>query len=572
MHEAHYSCGISLLDELDDDLMLDLDEVVRQNQLECLPISKSSRAEAELVEKYPELPRMIESGRQATIDSIILQTRLREEDTRYGSFSRGKAANVDHSNSSPLAQSSRPRSSKGRSGAIKSPYLKAKSSTADLMFEMDEGADPGTNLFNVTTPTGETHQDRVGLDQALCLRPSTDPFMLDSEERLLTLETEMNPANSVSPWPSSDPIQLGTHENTADQSEEPPPRSIKPWGPTFLSSHKLDMRDIMAQASSNRISTLSSGLSHQAQNVASKASNLPKISQRTRKKQQQQQQKQPENLSSLEVNIPPDLNNANTSDEKPKSPWQIPSTGPKFSLKDVLGTVQNDSPTPKQGAPRTNSPLTLRQTVPGNIANLQRFVTEGEGQNLSSSNRAVSSPSITQPQEAQPHALRSVSATQPPTTPSSSSNPIPHSIRHYFPTVEPSLQLSMADIVSQQQTEKDIIRDVGAKRSLQEIQEEQAFQEWWDEESRKVRMEEEARGIDSRNEGGRGGMGRGRGRGRGRGSERGGLRGKGKERDGSKRRGGEKVRRGRGGSRGGGMVGSGEENGEGRAKLETRQV
>ena len=49
----------------------------------------------------------------------------------------------------------------------------------------------------------------------------------------------------------------------------------------------------------------------------------------------------------------------------------------------------------------------------------------------------------------------------------------------------------MADILAQQQTEKDVSKEAVAKGSLQEIQEEQAFQEWWDQESKMVREEEE---------------------------------------------------------------------------------
>lgn len=86
----------------------------------------------------------------------------------------------------------------------------------------------------------------------------------------------------------------------------------------------------------------------------------------------------------------------------------------------------------------------------------------------------------------------------------------------------------MADILSQQQTEKEIIKEAAAKRSLQEIQEEQAFQEWWDEEIRKARAEvEEANDAKPTGRGRRGirGIGRGpsrvrgKGRGRGRGGE-----------------------------------------------------
>jgi hypothetical protein len=47
----------------------------------------------------------------------------------------------------------------------------------------------------------------------------------------------------------------------------------------------------------------------------------------------------------------------------------------------------------------------------------------------------------------------------------------------------------MADIIGQQRREQEVIKEAVAKRSLQEIQEEQAFQEWWDQESRRAQEE-----------------------------------------------------------------------------------
>jgi hypothetical protein len=93
----------------------------------------------------------------------------------------------------------------------------------------------------------------------------------------------------------------------------------------------------------------------------------------------------------------------------------------------------------------------------------------------------------------------------------------------------------MADIIGQQRREQEVIKEAGAKRSLQEIQEEQAFQEWWDLESRRAREEEAARAIKgavagNATRGGKSGGGRGksvRGRGRGRGGKVDGERGDG---------------------------------------------
>ncbi|RBQ78163.1 hypothetical protein FVER14953_21550 [Fusarium verticillioides] len=71
---------------------------------------------------------------------------------------------------------------------------------------------------------------------------------------------------------------------------------------------------------------------------------------------------------------------------------------------------------------------------------------------------------------------------------------VPHSKSYITPApkAEPTLGFSMADIIGQQKREQEAVKEAVAKRSLQEIQQEQAFQEWWDQESRRT-QEEEAR-------------------------------------------------------------------------------
>src|SRR6266536_4095744 len=44
-----------LLNDLDEDLLVELDEIVRRNQLNCLPFEKSNRAELLLHERHPTL-------------------------------------------------------------------------------------------------------------------------------------------------------------------------------------------------------------------------------------------------------------------------------------------------------------------------------------------------------------------------------------------------------------------------------------------------------------------------------------------------------------------------------------
>lgn len=527
--------------------MLELDEVVRQNQRTFLPFARSGRAEAELFQTYPELPSIIERGRQAKLDSMILQSKARDQDSRYGSFAKGKTTNMDDSGSSP-SRHTRPGSSKGRSSVSKSPLLKARSSAVDLMFEMDEGGITNdTDILDPYTPVREFSQ-RYDAGQNKTPPPSlpADQSCLHSEMTAPALEERANSSTSKSLWPLPTETKSDIADSPFDISQTTS-RGSKPWGSAPLGSHKLDMKEIMAQASSNRVSNISSGLSHQAHKAALTAGSLPKISQRARKKQQQQPPLPP----SPEVISPPDkdgqhdLYMVQLVEEKPKNAWQMTPSGPKVSLKDMLSADdKNISPAKPAPPTRTKSPLTLRQTVPGNT--LQRRVSEGERQQESLLNRSVSTPTAPKHSEdhrPNEHPTRALSASHQSTTSSSASIPAPiHSIRHYSHPVEPSLQLSMADILSQQQTEKDVFREASAKRSLQEIQEEQAFQEWWDEESRKVRMEEEAReagvgGEGGRERGGRGrgrGMPRGRGQGRGRGRER--RRGDGGERGAENRR------------------------------------
>lgn len=501
--------------------MLELDEVVRQNQLACLPFAKSGRAEADLHEQYPELAGMIERGRRAKVDSMALHSRLQEDEMRFSGSAKARAGFLDDLSRSLSAQKPRRRFSKDQVLHAQSPSLKHRSSTADLMFEMDEGEESDTE----NAKTEGTSRERRGQQQHDLPAPSLD---LTTEEHWMKPKGKVPPSNaenflaaSSSPWSEPGEIQAARSPGNSRYLED-----IKPWGSSALASSKLDMKEIMAQASSNRVSNISAGLSLRAQRTDIAPGNLSsKLSQRERKKQQLQQAQQQHQLVTLTPSI-----GHKVQDETPSSPWQVSSRSPKISLKDVLGVEGNKPPLmPARSTSRTSSipSLTLRQTVPGNTSASHLDTSNSAKTQTPPQQRSVSSPSV-------PPSTPSAKVIPSRSTPATQNASI-QSIRHAPRPVEPSLQLSMADILSQQQAQKDIIKDAAAKRSLQEIQEEQAFQEWWDEESRKVRAEEEAartnaggRGErDERNESvGRGkarGRSRGRGKGRGRGGGRGGM-------------------------------------------------
>ena len=507
---------LSLLNELDDDLMLELDEVVRRNQLACLPIAKSGRAEDDLIEKYPRLPELMARSKLIKIDSISLQTRLHEREAKSSGGSKAKAAFLEDFDQSPSMPKSRSRTSRDRTGQCKSPSLRAKSSTADLMFEMDEEGG-----FEA-----ETAEDNA---PDLCHKLSTSesllpPPQMDMDDEAGNRQTSISKADdtvAASTSPSSHRSQVITGKSPGDTN------SKQPWAPPAMTAVKLDMKDIMAQASSNRVSNIAAGLSFRARIGEASASGLPtKLSQKERKKQQQQQQlRSPQPISTPDP-IPAENQVQNKS---PASPWQLAPTGSKISLKDVLSAESTrPSSSEAKAIPRTPSPLTMRQTVSGKAPAAQRAASGPASTLAPSQKRSISTPD---PFKA--------SAQIPPSASRSSSIPQPiQSIRHTSLPVEPTLQLSMSDILSQQQQQKDIIKEAAAKRSLQEIQEEQAFQEWWDEESRKVREEEGQQAANSATRGRRGARGKVRGGSR--------DRGKGRGEGSSGGRGGKKVGGGRG--------------------------
>ena len=364
--------------------MLELDEVVRQNQRACLPFAKSGKAEADLHEQYPELTEMTERARRAIVDSMALHSRLHEDELRFSGSLKSRAAFPDDLSQSPSAQKSRRRSSKAQSPRL-SPLLKPRSSVADLMFEMDEGEESDTEKTRPATTFHEGH-GTARYDQlpgpSLGL-PAEEPW-IDSKGLAMPTSANHSMAASPNPWPKSHDDDVAHSPRAITPSE-----NTKPWGSSALASSKLDMKEIMAQASSNRVSNISAGLSLRAQRTDIGPGSLPgKMSQRERKKQQQAQQHQ---LAS-----PTPLAEKRVQDETPSSPWQVATRSPKISLKDVLGAESKSPVSLTPSGSRTSSipPLTLRQTVSGNTSAAHTAVSSSSKPQSPPQHRSVSSPSV----------------------------------------------------------------------------------------------------------------------------------------------------------------------------------
>ncbi|MCJ1282346.1 hypothetical protein MMC26_001669 [Xylographa opegraphella] len=539
-----------LIDELDDDLMLELDAVVRQNQLACLPFAKSGRAESDLLERHPELIELLQRGKQVKIDSMAIKSRLHEDELKFSTAGRmkirlGGDTTPSASDLLLVLDSSKSNSTDGRG-----PMLKSRTSTTELMFDMDD--DPETDVKDPMSRnrllSTTVNRDRDDYDNQYPHTPSSslpnEKMWFDSRGKALSPPAQGLTPGSVTGLESSSPLGYGKESLRMSRiNDDNKPREAEfsndngPWRGASFSSTKLDMKDIMAQTSENTQSQLSSALSgRRISDEMFKTGVSTKLSQKERKKQLQQQQLQNKlTPSSSDSLIPSSL----TMQEKPSSPWRTASTGTKVSLKDVLENdreKRSESPS-NMGRTASNPSLTLRQTIPGSALAATKPSVKQPHRQASLAQRSISSPPVVTAKQtstsseplghSSPRALQAHTPT--PAGPSSGSIIVTKSIRHNPVPVEPSLQLSMADILSQQQTEKDIIKEAAAKRSLQEIQEEQAFQEWWNQEeaATKARLiEEEAAakttvGSNSRGgKSGRAGRGRGRGgstRGRGRG-------------------------------------------------------
>jgi hypothetical protein len=473
------------LDDLDDDLLLELNQVAHDNQLAYLPFARSGRAEAVLFDRYPELAEKIERSKRAKVDAIVLSNKYADVDGLSSSF---RAQSLEEVSASPLRHRAKRRVSKEAKSPALTPALKGKVSVQDLMFEMSDGEEDEEDSMGKIKPpqftkdvAGDSQNDTpVGSPEApWATRETQGRNSLSGFDRGLDIPTQ-----SVSPLPP--PVV---------QAPRPPGQ---PWGAAPLSGAKLDLKDIMAQTSTSTPSNLTLGLSRK-ESEQKAASSHAKLSQKERKRLQQAQQ-------------------LGSPMEKPQpapptvSPWQAASHR-KPSITPVAAPAPQASPKPSPQPSRAPSTpqLTMRQTIANNGGGSKQ-------KGKRSTSQATPEPTGTASPKRPAANERGMSVSTDPI-------PTPRSVRHiplpqHSPT-SPSQNLSMMEILSIQEAEKTSIRDAAAKRSLQEIQQEQEFQAWWDEESKRVIQEEEqrkrteeraartaARGR-SKGRGGRGGKGKG---------------------------------------------------------------
>lgn len=441
---------------MDEDLLLELNQVAHDNQLAYLPFARSGRAEALLFDRYPELAEKIERSKRAKVDAIVLSNKYADAE---GSSSF-RAQSLEEVAASPLRQRMKRRASKEAKSPALTPALKGKASVQDLMFEMsdgeDEEEDPNRRIrpprFNKGSATDAQDETPLGSPEA--------PWATSRTQSRTSPNAFAKGANSSLPAMSPLPPPI----------VQAPRAPGQPWGTAPLPGVKLDLKDIMAQTSTTTPSNLTLGLSRKESDQKG-ASSHAKLSQKERKRLQQAQQLGTPMEKAQPT--PPTV-----------SPWQAASHR-KSSQNTVIAPPPQPSPkaSPQPSRAPSTPQLTMRQTIANNGGTSKQ-------KDKRSTSQATAEPSGTASPKRPSANERGMSV---------STNPIPtpRSVRHiplpqHSPT-SPSQHLSMMEILSLQEAEKTSIRDAAAKRSLQEIQQEQEFQAWWDEESKRVIQEEEQR-------------------------------------------------------------------------------
>ncbi|KAI0898829.1 hypothetical protein F4806DRAFT_455728 [Annulohypoxylon nitens] len=442
-----------LLDDLDEDLLVELDEIVRDNQLARCPFARSGRADLLLHERNPQLAQDIDEERQRRVREMIFRATQRDEEKKLSSSLKTRIGSLDESfGTSPMPDRTRRKSKAVRNEPF-TPELRPQDSHADLIFAMDE-----EELRSGTSPVSPSPQPLRSTEQNdLDQLPTLAGPWRDSKGKVVK--------DSISPIASS-PLStsqsgLAVAKSQTNSTTKRIPSGGNPWGSSTLPTSRLDISEFLADSRPTE-SALSVGLAAEKRYSSIKA--MPqKISQKERKRQLQQQQAEQAARQESQSQESP----WTKVGEKKESPWRKTSLTSKTASADTslpVASLSAGLPKPK---PLLAAETSSQESIPRRTASPD---TRFPGQRASSGTPSAST-SQSKPQQLTPHSKSYIKRT---------------------PKPEQEMGLGLADIIGEQRREQEVVREAVAKRSLQEIQQEQAFQEWWDQESRRM-QEEEAR-------------------------------------------------------------------------------
>jgi hypothetical protein len=448
----------NLLADLDEELLLDLDEVVRGNQLARYPFVRSGRAALLLHEQYPNLAQDIDEERQRRVKEMAFKASQKEDERKLSSSLKGKFGSLEDIHpASPSMDKSKGKGAARRNEPF-SPDLRPKAGQPDLMFDMDEDEGP-LDSPSIRPERALSSRKKIELDQ---IPPLSESFRGQRPKPVRDSPLGASPAG----------LGLTPTSLAGQPSATPSVKPGSPWASAKLPTAKLDLREIMDETPPAR-SALSAGLAAQQAKEASSKPSQAKMSQKERKKLQQLQAEQAAQFAQALSD--------KTAWEKPKtdprpSPWKAASSESKVASKD------NQADAPKSAPPVTKPLVAAEASAKSIPRRTQSPDTRHSGQSRT--------PAATPPVRPSPR----ISSTSTFSADMSNKPVVPHSKSYIKPATksEPIIGLSMADIIDQERRNLESVKEAVAKRSLQEIQQEQAFQEWWEEESRRT-QEEEAR-------------------------------------------------------------------------------
>ncbi|KAJ3490337.1 hypothetical protein NLG97_g5798 [Lecanicillium saksenae] len=314
------------LDGMDEEVLLDLDEVVRENQLARLPFVRSGRAEMLLHERYPDLLVDIEEERQRRVKEFAFKANQREEEKKLSSSYRARFGSLDEVAAFPRTPDVGRRKSSFAQNEPFSPSLRPKESHGDLIFDMDEDV---AKYGDAASPDVMSPIPQLDLD----VEPMTElPEAAWHQPKKKHSVSFSKSPNSPAPMPPlSTSRNLGTPVTPANNSAR---KASGPWASPILSTTKLDLRGIMSEASPKPTSALTTSLA-----AASKDAPSPrpaaKMSQKERKRQMQ---KQAELEAAAEDQKTPAKPWQPVSSGGKPAPWKAASPAPKTSLQEAMAS------------------------------------------------------------------------------------------------------------------------------------------------------------------------------------------------------------------------------------------
>ncbi|KAK5626167.1 hypothetical protein RRF57_001882 [Xylaria bambusicola] len=270
-----------LLDDLDEDLLSELDNVVRNNQLARLPYARSGAAEILLHEQYPNLAEDIHEERQVRVKDMVFRATFKDDERRSSSYRTRYGSFDDLSSVSPMGDKTARQKSKVARNEPFSPDLRPKTSLADLMFNME-----GDEELNDVSPSSPSlrrinTKDHDDLDR---LPPLSTPQRGPLESHSLGAPGIVLAPPALASSPALLPPVLSNHVSPQH------PLTANPWGSSNLPISRLNLRETLAESKPVH-SALSAGLAAQSRDSGFKTT-PQKLSQKERKKQLQQKAEQ----------------------------------------------------------------------------------------------------------------------------------------------------------------------------------------------------------------------------------------------------------------------------------------